>query len=359
MKQVKGMRNRTLKYAILVVSGGIALLVSSIYGCLPDPYSVGEPDSLFSEFVLVWDLVDRHYACFFTNDDMDWDQLYQTLKPEAENLQNRDQLTEICLELMSAMADQNLILRDSVTVRLDSWSEGDFINWDLTVWMDYMQEWFQVFHMELEEYGATVIATISTDTLGYVYLHDLGDDFNMVDFYGLTGVIADCSGIILDLRMCGGSGYEINAHYASGRFVASNALSYYRVFREGPGRYDMGEKLEVYSYKNGSWQFNEPIILLTGRFTQGAAEQLVLLLRSQEHVTVIGDTTAGFANPAVSYNLTEGWTVEIPSMVTYSLDNTLLFNSGIAPDILVPVSEDDFAAGIDPVLDAAVGMLLR
>ncbi|MCK4505676.1 MAG: hypothetical protein KAW14_08675 [Candidatus Aegiribacteria sp.] len=353
------MRNKTLKYALLFISGGIALLASSISGCLPDPYSIGEPDSLFSEYVLVWDLVDRHYACFFANENVDWDQVYQILKPEAENLQNRDQLKDICLELMSSMMDQNLILRDSAGTRLDSWSEGDFLNWDLTVWMDYMQEWFQVFHMDLEAYGATVINIISTEKVGYVYLSDLGNGFNMVEFYSATNAVADCSGIILDLRMCGESGFEINAHYASGRFVENLALSYYRAFRVGPGRNDMGELDEVWAHKNGAWQFTNPIIILTGRFTQGAGEQLVLFLRSQEHVTVIGDTTAGFANPAVSFNLTEGWSIEIPSMVTYSLGGTLLMNSGIAPDILIEVSEADFAAGVDPVLDAALEMVVR
>ncbi len=353
------MINRTSKYALLVISGGIALLTSGISSCFPDPYSVGEPDSLFSEYILVWDLVNGHYACFFARENVDWDQACQTLKPEAENLQNRDQLKDICLELLSKLEDQNLILRDSVGTRLDSWSEGDFLNWDITVWKDYMQEWFQVFHMDLEAYGATLINTISTDTLGYVYLSDLGDAFDMLSFYAVTTAVQDCSGIILDLRMCGGSGSEVNAHYACGRFIEESVLSYYRAFRVGPGRNDMGEKLEVYSYKNGAWQFTNPIILLTGRFTQGAGEQLVLLLSSQQHVTVIGDTTAGFANPAVSFNLTEDWSIEIPSMVTYSLDGTLLFNSGIAPDIFIPASEADFAAGVDPVLDAALEMIVR
>ncbi|MCD4701128.1 MAG: hypothetical protein K8S24_04645, partial [Candidatus Aegiribacteria sp.] len=59
------------------------------------------------------------------------------------------------------------------------------------------------------------------------------------------------------------------------------------------------------------------------------------------------------------FNLTEYWTLEIPGMVTYSLDGTFLLNSGIAPDILVPVSEADFAAGVDPVLDAALEMLVQ
>ena len=333
-------------------------MASGISGCLPDPYSIGEPDSLFSEFVLVRDLVDSHYACFFAKENVDWDQAYQMLKPEAENLQNRDQLKDLCLELLSKLEDQNLILRDSSGTRLDSWNQGDFINWDVTVWQDYMQEWFQVFHMTLYTYGATLIHTIPYDSVGYVYISDLGNVFDFEEFYVSTTPIQDCNGAIIDLRMCGGSGSESNAHHACGRFTEKLALSYYRAFRTGPGRNDMGELDEVWAHKNGAWQFTNPIIILTGRYTQGAAEQLVLHLKSQQYVTVIGDTTAGFANPAVSFNLTEGWSIEIPSMVTYTLDGTLLLNSGIAPDIFIPVSEADFAAGIDPILDAAVEMIV-
>lgn len=353
------MRNRTLKYALLVISGCIALLTSGISGCFPNPYSIGEPNLFFSEYVLVWDLVDSHYACFFAKDNVDWDQAYQKLKPEAINLGSKDQLVDICLELMGELEDQNLILRDSSGTRLDSWNQGYFLNWDITVWKDYMQEWFQDSRVTLDAFGAVVINPTPTDTIGYVYISDLGDKFDIALFFSVTSVIENCSGVILDLRMCGGSSAEINAHYASGRFVEELALSYYRAFRVGPGRNDMGEKQEVFAYRNGAWQFTKSIILLTGRHTQGAAEQLVLLLRSQQHVTVIGDTTAGFANPAVSFNLAEGYTIEIPSMVTYSLDGTLLLNSGIAPDILIPVSEADFAAGVDPVFDAALEMIVQ
>ena len=333
-------------------------MASGISGCLPDPYSIGEPDSLFSEFVLVRDLVDSHYACFFAKENVDWDQAYQMLKPEAENLQNRDQLIDVCLELLSELEDQSLILRDSAGTRLYSWNQGDFINWDLTVWTDYMNCWVFPDTIDgMNDYDAVVINITPEDSIGYVYISDLGNAFDFQGFYGSTTPIQDCSGLIFDLRMCGESGFEINAHYASGRFIEKSVLSYYRAFRTGPGRNDMGEIEEVLSYRNGAWQFTKPIILLTGRYTQGAGEQLVLYLKSQQHVTIIGDTTAGFANPAVSFNLTEGWSIEIPSMVTYSPDGTLLLNSGIAPDILIPVSEADFAAGVDPVLDAAVEML--
>ena len=102
-----------------------------------------------------------------------------------------------------------------------------------------------------------------------------------------------------------------------------------------------------------------PIVVLTGAGSQSAAEQLVLLLQTQAHVTVIGDTTAGFANPSEVYQLTGNWTLDIPEMVTYTTDTVLVFGIGVPPDVHVPVTEADFASGIDPLLDTALEMLTQ
>ncbi|NOQ22385.1 MAG: hypothetical protein GQ565_07030 [Candidatus Aegiribacteria sp.] len=350
-----------MKYVSLAISIGITLMTFGISGCLTDPYSVGEPDSLFSEYVLVWDLMDSHYACFFAKENVNWDELYQKYRGAANNLRSRDELVDLCLQLLGELSDQNLALRNSAGARMESWNQGHFVNWDLNVWQDYMLEWSPSSYVEeLKPSGARVFFPTSTDTVGYVYISDMGKGFgDWRAFYDTTEVINCCSGLILDLRMCGCSGYEMNAFYTCGRFVDERLLGFYRAFRAGSGRNDMGEMLPVWACRNGAWQFTKPIVLLTGRYTQGAAEQMVLLLKTQQHVTVIGDTTAGFANTAVSFNLTEGWTIEIPSLVTYSPDSTLILNSGIAPEIYVPVSEADFAAGIDPVLDAALEMILQ
>ncbi len=355
------MRIRQLKYVSLVISAGIALLASGMSGCISDPCSVGEPDSLFSEYILVWDLMDRQYACFFAKENVDWDEAYQKYREAATNLTSRDELTDLCLELLGELQDQNLSLRDSAGTRYESWNQGAFVNWDLTVWLDYMRNWIGPSStspgVTLGVFGAQLLPASIADNLGYIYISDLGNQFDWEGFFVVTLDVQNCDDLIIDLRMCSESGIESNAFYACGRFVEESVLAYWRVFRAGPGRNDMGSMLQMLAFRNGAWQFTNPIVLLTGRNTQGAAEQLVLLLMSQQHVTVIGDTTAGFANPVVSFNLTEGWSIQIPEMVTYSPDGTLLLNCGIAPDIVIPVSEADFAAGVDPVIDAAIEML--
>ena len=354
------MRTRQLKYVSLVLAAGIALLASGMSGCITDPCSVGEPDSLFSEYILVWDLMDRQYACFFAKEDVDWDQVYQKYREAATNLTSRDELTDICLQMLGELQDQNLSLRDSAGTRYESWNQGAFTNWDLGVWEDYMFEWCPSSYVEeFGIFGVMAFGPTPADSVGYIYISDLGNPFGWFAFFDATTAVQGCDGLIIDLRMCGESGIESNAFYACGRFIEESTLAYWRLFRVGPGRNDMGNMLQVLAFRNGAWQFTNPIVLLTGRDTQGAAEQLVLFLKTQQFVTVIGDTTAGFVNPAVSFNLTEGWSIQIPEMVTYTIDNTLLLNCGIAPDIAVPVSEADFAAGVDPVLDAALQMLLQ
>ena len=347
----------------LAISAVIALLASGISSCITDPYSVGDPDSLYSEYILVWDLVDTHYACFFAKQDVNWDEAYQKYREAATNLTSRGELAEICLQLLGELQDQNLALRDSTGTWMESWDQGYFANWDLNVWFQYMRRWTSPSAVPpgvtLDTFGVIEINPTIADSLGYIYISNLGSGFSWEGFFGATYTVQDCRGLILDLRMCGESGIESNAFYACGRFIDESTLAYYRIFRTGPGRNDMGNMLPVLAFRNGAWQFTNPIVLLTGSYTQGAAEQLVLFLRTQEHITVIGDTTAGYANPAVSFNLTEDWSIEIPEMVTYTTDNTLILNCGIPPDIVVPVSEADFAAGIDPVLDAALEMILQ
>jgi len=351
---------RILKYASFAVSLCIVLLISSTSGCLTDPYSAGNPDSLFSEYILVWDLVDEYYACFIANENVDWDEAFQKFKPAAQNLQNRDQLIDVCLDLLGELEDENLVMRDSSGTRHDSHPRTAFVNWDMTVWIDYMEAWLPPdSSFMFDAYGAIAFNPSPSDTLGYVYISDLSSSFDIISFFWVTSAIQYCSGAIFDLRMCGESGVETSARNASGRFIGESTLSYYRAFRAGPGRDQMTEMQQVLSYRNGAWQFTEPLILLTGRNTRGAAEQLVMHLMTQQNVTVIGDTTAGYANPALSCNLLQNWTVEIPQMVTYLPDSTLVYNHGIPPEICIAVTEADFLAGIDPVLDAAVEMLMR
>jgi hypothetical protein len=349
-------RNPVSLFKLVTPVVGAVLLAFFSQGCLPEPYEVGTPDSTLSEYLLIWQLIDQNYACFCVRQDVDWDQAYLDYRAMAEGATSREEMLEAALLMLGELEDRQMAVFDGDTSR-SSFDPGRFVNFDLDVWLQYMLELEPVPETFLSAFGSGLFVTATADSIGYVYLSDMGEAYSLADFYNCTNTVRYCPSLMLDLRMCGGSGSEANARSAVGRFVAQSALGYYSSLRVGPDRYDMTDPAPVYALKNGGWQFTDPILVLTGRGTCGAAEQLVLLLASQEHVVLIGDTTAGFANPGPSFYLTGGWTISIPGMVTYDPAMEAVFDRGIPPDIVVPVTQADFDAGIDPVLDAAMEML--
>ena len=77
------------------------------------------------------------------------------------------------------------------------------------------------------------------------------------------------------------------------------------------------------------------------------------------HVTIIGDTTGGGGNTP-GY-LTEQywpvwdlWDITCPFSRVLKADSTSIEGVGIYPDIYVEATEEDFAAGEDPVLEYAI-----
>ncbi len=327
-----------------------ALMMNS--ACLPEPYSVGQPDSLLSEYLLVWDMVDQGYGGFCIRTQVDWDAVYSEHREDAMAAESWDELRDVVLTMLGELEDVQLSLIDPGGEEQTAW-DPEFVNWDLTVWQQYMGRWS--LPESLVEYAFNPLQ-MTQDSVGYGYISDLGSIFNIMIFFSMTTSIEGCSHLIIDLRMLS-EGIEGNAQMAVGRFVADRELSYWRSIRNGPGRLDMSELNAVYAIKNGSWQFTNPVFLLVGRGTRGVGEQLTLLLASQDHVVLVGDTTAGSSGPANTLYLVNGWSVRIPAMVVYLPAETPVLGAGISPDIYVETTEADFLAGIDPVLDRALELV--
>ena len=334
---------------IIVLAAALALLSGT--GCLPEPYGVGQPDSLLSEFILVWDLVDAHYGGFVIRTSVDWDAAYSSRIGTATSAGDWDAIRAVMLSMLGDLEDSQLYLLDAEGDEYKS-HDGGFVNWDLGVWQEYMVEW--ELPDELSVFDFNPIPQ-TMDSVGYGYVSDLGAEFNFMPFFSATMSISGCSRLIIDLRMLS-SGTEGNAQLAIGRFVAEKTLAYWRSFREGPGREDMSELTAVEAIKNGSWQFTGQTFVLVGRGTRGTGEQLAMLLATQEHVVLVGDTTSGYAGPESLFNLTGGWTLALSEMLVYTPELVPVLGIGLAPDEYVETTEVDFLAGIDPVLDRALEM---
>jgi len=121
----------------LALSGGIML---SAPGCLPSPYSVGNPDSLFSGFSLAWYLADHHYSSFIVHQDVNWDLVFEQRRDAALSLSEAEELFDLTCDMFSTLSDgQIFFYRDSTF--FPTCDPGRFVNFDRGVWEDYMTGW--------------------------------------------------------------------------------------------------------------------------------------------------------------------------------------------------------------------------
>ena len=89
-----------------------------------------------------------------------------------------------------------------------------------------------------------------------------------------------------------------------------------------------------------------------------SAESLALMMAQCPQVTTMGDNTAGSsANPRRIEDLPGGIEVNLPRWVDLMPDGEPLDVVGIAPDVRVETTADDFSDTVDPVLRAALDHL--
>ncbi len=344
------------KFVAVIVSAGVSVfMAASFSGCFPSPYSVGTPDPLYSEFALAWDLANANHASFVLSPEVDWDREFEAWCGQAGSLADRWELYSLITEMLAVLEDGQVMLVRSTGEVTRPYEPGYFENFDQTVWQGYMEDW----DYEAAPGGVYGYAIVPEESIGYLCIRDMGSGYDWISFLYMTVEVSTCRGIILDLRTCGGVGDYLSAYYTSGRFV-QEALqtAFYRQFRSGPGRLDMAEPQPALVTKQGSWQFSVPVIVLTGRGTDGAGELMTLFLATQDHVTLMGDTTFGAPNVGVGYLLNDTPSDELwlylPGFVVLDTEMNPISGTGIVPDIPVTVTPEDFASGIDPVLEAAL-----
>ena len=120
---------------------------------------------------------------------------------------------------------------------------------------------------------------------------------------------------------------------------------------------DFEQQLNV---EPGSDPFGGPVAILVDEGTASTSEIFIVGLRDHGRVQVFGSrASAGAALPSVIEELPGGALLQYVVADYRSPEGTLVEGTGIVPDVIVPETRDDFAAGRDPVLLAAQRYLLE
>ena len=161
-----------------------------------------------------------------------------------------------------------------------------------------------------------------------------------------------CDGLIIDVRNNGG-GNLTTAEKVAARFTNEKVLTGYISHKTGPGHQDFSEPKPVYlepAMDRVRWQ--KKAVVLTNRRSYSATNDFVNSMKQLPLVTVIGDKTGGGSGLPFTSEIPNGWSIRFSASPMFDPEmNQLEF--GIDPDIKVNISTEDYARGIDTIIEEA------
>jgi hypothetical protein len=332
-----------------VVSAALALALVALGSCggSSSPSGPSPPSSDFaSQFDSLWTTFDRQYS-YFDYKHIDWNALRERFRPMAIAAGDQASFIGVVREMLAALHDQHVVIRNAAGGVTPTYDPGYFVNWDRTVWLQYLAR--GTWTPGRGDWGHGTLNSTAYIVIGAWN----GTNFSASDFDATLENYRNAPRLILDVRMNGGGDDQI-AFQVAGRFATSSVTTGYVKTRTGPGHSDFGPLTTRTLSPRGSWQYTRPVLVLIGRRCLSSNESFISAMRQLPNVTLVGDQTGGGSANPETFPLAGGWSYTVSRWIEYTADMEVIEDVGIAPQVFVPASAADFAQGRDPVLDWAL-----
>ena len=182
--------------------------------------------------------------------------------------------------------------------------------------------------------------------IAYVALHTFNEQATAQLRAALKELMAqNPKGLIFDLRSNGG-GYLVTAIEVSSEFIANGVIMY--------EEYGDGSR-ETYRANTGGLATEIPLVVLINEGTASASEITAGAIQDYDRGTLIGVTSYGKGSVQnwIPLRSEEGG-VRITIARWITPNEHQISEIGLTPDIVVEYTQEDYEAGIDPQLDAAI-----
>lgn len=286
---------------------------------------------------------------------IDWQAIKETYEPKLTDIDSEDELFELCCQMISELHDGHTSLVDVKKDKLcNSFTRSDTAA--ILKAFGSKEAFWKVSDATLKTNGFNEPQEIdehvflsSNERLGYIRLNLMAGTYD--GFAEALDQVRNKDGIILDIRLNPG-GNDETLHQIAGRLVDETYISHYKETRlAGKDEYTKLRSWEV--EPEGSYQFLNPITLLTSNFTASASDVFTLSLKGRENVTIVGTPTMGAMSHVASERLKNGWRLNYSNKRTYSRDMVLYEGKGIPPDVYMESSDTTK----DRVIEKAIELL--
>ncbi len=284
-------------------------------------------------FDYLWQDYDETYALFDVR-NVDWNEQYEKCRPLIHDDMTNKEFLEVLKKLLYPLNDAHVYVKANIGC-LNSGEDNviaDIFSLD-AVCEKYIEN--------PEKCGNKIITygrLISDSQIGYIHIAafssgqtGINQKQNWADDIDLAlDALRDTKSIILDVRGNRG-GLTGNVSRISGRFCKENKTYAISRTKNGNGKNDFGDAVELEIKKNGSWQYTKPVILLTNAQTMSAGEEFTMALVSQSHVTQVGNHTCGVFSLSLERCLANGWKYSVSVQKVTDPEGNIPEGKGIVP----------------------------
>jgi hypothetical protein len=316
------------------------------------PTAPSPPSSdLAAQFDALWSTFDREYS-YFVHKRIDWNALGASYRPRAIAAADQTGFIAVIREMLGHLHDLHVVIRDPGGRAMPTYDPQSFVNWDRSVWQQYIARanWTQ----GQSDWGYGVLEGVPYITIGGWGANSI----RSADFDAALERFRTSPGLIVDVRMNPG-GNDSLAFEVAGRFARTSVVFGSVTFRNGPLHTHFGPSTTRTLNPRGSWQYAGNVLLLIGRRCASSNESFIAAMGQLPNVTLVGDRTAGSTGNPGTFPLAHGWSYTVSRWIEYTADNQPIEDIGISPDVVVPSGPEDFSMSRDPVLEWALNRVPR
>ena len=306
-------------------------------------------------FDYLWQQIDRRYSMFDVK-NVDWQQVYDTLRPQVRNGMKSDSLFALCSTMLNTLHDGHVNLYSAWDVsRSDSvynrFYTDDGMDVDVLV-LNYLGG-------NYHSTGGVAHNALCDGKVIYMRYGSFGSGVNITERH-LRHIVAtypDAEGMILDIRGNGG-GLTTNIVNLLSIMPSHGQLIYNSQIKAGPDHDDFTPLVPTYAPNNTGDVYNKPVLVLTDRGSFSAASTFAIATFAYDNIRLMGDTTGGGLGLPAEMALPNGWICRFSSTRTLALDGRN-YENGVPPDILLKFDrENAFLHHRDNIIDSACSIIL-
>lgn len=298
-------------------------------------------------FEALWKIINERY-CFFDYKrqeyGLDWNEVYSKYSRQIDGRMTDDQLFEVLGNMLGELRDGHVNMYAPFDqARYWSWHEDYPSNFSDTLQRRYLGTDYKI--------ASGIKYRKLDDNIGYMYCGSFASGIGSGNLDEIMMALATCNALIVDVRDNGG-GMLTSAEKLAGRFTDEEILVGYMQHKTGTGHNDFSQ-MEAQTLKPSSGiRWHKPVAVLTNRSVFSAANEFVKYMKCCPNVTVIGDKTGGGAGMPLSSELPNGWAVRFSACPMYDRQKNCT-EFGIDPDHSVGLTDEDFAKGMDTIIEYA------